>query len=347
VHIERVKELLEVVRVDAPVTQRDYRRKGTGIIPTTKRTERRQQHSKTTKRAECGLQFGNNLANVGPLRIQGSTKIIKKIIETGTKLHAEALIQWDKIRNVFYFIWIDDVPVKPDPDPIFARKRVVALDPGSRPFQQYYSPTSGDCGENLKGFGDVLLRRRKRMDRLRARIQRRTKNPQHYGRKQTTWRNRNLKRQRTTKVLKAKLAREQQRLSGYVEAAHYNTAHFLLKNHDIIIAPALQTGWLTQHKGRKNAKLSRALYMWAHRRFRQRLAYAAIQYEGRYVYECAEPGTSKTCTACGAWNGSLLLRDKVYACAQCGLRIDRQLAGARNNFFAAFGMAVEMGWSGE
>ena len=300
-------------------------------------------------RAECQLIFGNNLKKVGALRVQGKSKIIQKIIDTGVKLHAAAKIQWDKTRNALYFIWIDDMIVPPDPDPTFQHKRIVSLDPGSAPFQQWYSPTSGEFGELLSGTSEVLKKKYYyRLDKLRKRVQQRIKAPQTFvtqRRRTFTWRKRNLKRQRTTKQLRRKLAREQQRLSSYMASAHYDAANFLLKGHDIIIAPVLQTGWMMQKRNRKTgSKLSRNLHTWAHRLFRQRLAYAAARYPGRFVFECAEPGTSKTCTHCGAWKESLRLGDKVYSCSHCGISVDRQLAGARNNFFAAYGMAVGLGW---
>ena len=324
VHIERGKVLLEVVPVQ--------------VMTNGKRC------------AECGLRFGNNFEKVGALRIQGKSKIIKKIVKAGANLHAAAMIRWDKIRNAFYFIWIDDMEIPSDPDPAFENKTIVSLDPGSAPFQQWYSPTSGEFGELLSGTSEVLKRRRWNIDKLRKRVQRRVKAPQTLvtkRRKTFTRRKRTLKRQRTTKQLKQKLAREQQRVSSYMEAAHYDAAHFLLKHHDIVIAPVLQTGWMMQKKNRKTGpKLSRTLHMWAHRLFRQRLAYTAARYPGRFVFECAEPGTSKTCTNCGAWKDSLRLGDKVYSCSHCRISVDRQIAGARNNFFAAYGMAVGLGWDG-
>ena len=65
-----------------------------------------------------------------------------------------------------------------------------------------------------------------------------------------------------------------------------------------------------------------------------------------HVYETTEPGTSKTCTHCGFWHANLRLGDKVYDCPRCHIQVDRQLAGARNNFFAAYGLAVGRGWDG-
>ena len=62
------------------------------------------------------------------------------------------------------------------------------------------------------------------------------------------------------------------------------------------------------------------------------------------MYETTEPGTSKTCTHCGTWKSSLRLGDKTYECERCNIAVDRQLAGARNNFLAAYGMASGMLW---
>jgi transposase len=307
--------------------------------------------SASKRRAECGLAFGNNLQQHGMIRIQGKRNVIDMVVSTGTKLHAAAKIQWDKQANAFYFIWVRDQVVSPDPDPTFQKKRIVALDPGSAPFQQWYSPTSGECGELLSGAREDLKARCLKIDKIRQRIDRRKKHPengqpkrfQRYSKKKQK-----NKRQRTTRVLWQKLRRESKRLSRNVEAAHYDAANFLLERHEIIIAPVLQTVRLTEKTSKVcfGSKLARALYTWGHRLFRQRLAYAAVRYPGRYVFECCEPGTSKTCTNCGAWKHNLRLGDKVYNCSHCKTSVDRQLAGARNNFFAAYGMAIGMGWDG-
>jgi len=325
IHVERDRVLLRVVPIHSP--------------------------SASKRRAECGLVFGNNLQKHGMIRIQGKRKVIDMVVSTGKNLQAAAKIQWDKQIDAFYFIWVHDQLVPPDPDPTFQTKSVVALDPGSAPFQQWYSPTSGEYGELLSGAREGLKDKCLKIDKLRQRISHRKKNLDIYQPKRFQYypkKKRDNKRQRTTRTLWHKLRRDCKRLSRNVAAAHYDAANFLLERHDIVIAPVLQTGRLTEKgkRGQFGSKLARALYTWGHRLFRQRLAYAAARYPGRYVYECCEPGTSKTCTNCGAWNKDLRLGDKVYNCSSCGLHIDRQLAGARNNFFAAYGMAIGRGWDG-
>jgi transposase len=325
IHVENQKALLEVISVKS--------------------------QSKSKRRAECALRFGNNLEKHGPIRIQGKDKLIAKVVTTGIKLHADAMIQWDQRLGAFYFIWVEELPVAPDPDPLFSNKRIVALDPGSAPFQQWYSPTSGEFGVLLSDAREGLRDRCLKIDKLRRRLDIRKKHPADCGTKKGKHypkRKKKRKRQRTARYLRKKLRRECKRLSGNMQAAHYDAANFLLENHDIVISPILNTGRLMERskRGFIGSKLARALYTWSHRLFRQRLAFAAARYPGRHVYECCEPGTSKTCTNCGAWKQDLRLGDKVYHCSRCGIYVDRQLAGARNNFFAAYGMARRVGWDG-
>ena len=303
------------------------------------------------RRAECLLRFGNTLGVHGPIRIQGRQKTINAVVQAGPNLQAAARIQWNKHADAFYFIWCFELPALADPDPAFERKTVVALDPGCTPFQKWYSPTSGEHGELLADARPELKQRCLEIDRLRGRIDRRLGNPQRCTTTRRMQRSSNSirrrKRQRLTRSLRKKLRRECRRLSGHVESAHYDAVNFLLRRHELVIAPILATVRLTDKNTRCfGSKLARTMYTWSHYLFRRRLAFAAARYPGRYVFECVEPGTSKTCTHCGLWNPNLKLYDKVCRCSRCGVIVDRQLTGARNNFFAAYGMAVGVGWDG-
>ena len=351
--VERTKVLLEVIPVKVP----DWVRKrknheefvlASGIVSA---TPIRPERAWMKRRAECLLRFGNNLGDQGPIRIQGKKKTIDMVVKSGKDLHAAARIQWNKSANAFYFIWAYELPVLQDPDPTFENKSVVSLDPGVNPFQEWYSPTSGRYGVLLSDEGPNLKQRGLDNDKIRKRIDRRLKNPQKYTtlklQKDSSNGKCKRKRQRLTRSLRKKYRRECLRLSRYVESAHYDSANFLLRQHDIVIAPILHTDRLVDKSTRcYGSKMARIMYAWSHRLFRQRLAFAAARYPGRHVFECIEPGTSKTCTNCGWWNYKLKLGDKVCKCPRCGIIVDRQLAGARNNFFAAYGMAAGIGWDG-
>ena len=304
------------------------------------------------KRAECLAFFGNNLSHVGGIRLQDSEDVIANILAEGNRLHEDAKILWDKRTGSYHFIYLYVIPRLQDPDPEFESKRIVATDPGCTPFQEWYSPTSGNYGELLVGARAVLRSKCLKLDALQSRIDRRRNSPASW---KVTWkrsresslRQQRVQRYRSGKRITRKLARDRRRLHHWIEAAHYDAAKFLLKSHDIIIQPVLQIRKLAAKTSSLfNNKMARAMYTWSHYRFRQRLKSAAARYPGRHVYETSEPGTSKTCTHCGFWKADLKLGDKRYDCPRCGVQVDRQLAGARNNFFAAYGMAVGMGWDG-
>jgi transposase len=303
-------------------------------------------------RSECLAFLGSNFSNVGGIRLQDSNRIITKMVAEGNRLHENAKIHWDKRTGAFHFIYLYTIPRLPDPDPTFAAKRIVSMDPGCAPFQEWYSPTSGEFGQLLHDARPTLKAKCLALDALQGRIDRRVNQPRMGI--ITEWRaftsDRHHQRRQhyhTTRRLRHKLARDRRRVHGWVEGAHYDAANFLLREHDVIVQPVLAVRRLTERTQRIfGSKTARAMYTWSHYLFRQRLKSAADRYAGRRVYETTEPGTSKTCTHCGFWKANLLLSDKIFDCPRCNIAVDRQLAGARNNFLAAYGLAIGVGWDG-
>ena len=292
-------------------------------------------------KAECLAFFGNNLKGVGGIRLRDSERAIARIVAEGNRLSETAKIRWDKRTRSFHFIFTYVQPRLEDPDAEFADKRIVATDPGGRVFHTWYSPTSGQYGELLSGAGAELESRCIALDALHSRVERRTRGPapETYGR---------TKRQRycTTRRLQRKLARMRRNLVGWMESAHYDAANFLLRSFDLIIEPKLGVSELVQRQNRVISSPSvRKMLTWSHYKFRERLISASSRYAGRHVIESTEPGTSKTCTNCGFWKADLG-DAKTYVCDRCHIRVDRDVAGARNNFFSEYGRAVGVGWDG-
>lgn len=60
----------------------------------------------------------------------------------------------------------------------------------------------------------------------------------------------------------------------------------------------------------------------------QKLRYEAYKRK-RNLYIVTEEFTSKTCTSCGSIKNNLG-SNKLFECANCGLKIDRDINGARN-----------------
>ena len=305
-------------------------------------------------RAECLAFLGCNFKGKGGIRLQDKQHVIAKLLAEGDRLKEDAKIQHDARTNAYYFIWTFEAPKLADPDPDFASKRIASLDSGVEPFNAFYSPTSGAYGQLLHGFRDKLEPRILKLDSLQSRIDKRyiwervsetgkitnkKMAPPPSNRTQTQWR-------RTTHALEKKLARERRRHVGWTQAHHYDAANFLLRDHDVIVNPKLQTQRLSMRRGRKlRTKTARAMLTMSHYMFDQRLQWASDRYAGRHIVDSVgEPGTSKTCGNCGKWKPDLTLGDKAYCCGRCGVHIHRDTAnGARNNFFAALGKAMGVG----
>ena len=293
------------------------------------------------RKPECLAFLGGNLATTGGIRLRDSQRVIDRLLSDGDRLMFTSLIQWDKRTNTFFFLYVFELPKLEDPDPTFAHKRVVSTDPGSNPFQHWYSPTSGRHGELLSGKsgGPQLV---KRLNSIRARereLKMRSERPKRCIRSRK-WCQR-------TRRLQRKLAQIRVCQHNWMRCAHYDAANFLLRHYHIVIQPWLKVAGMVRYgEGGLSAAGKRKMTGWSHHKFRVRLLSASARYKGRHVIVSEEPGTSKTCTQCGYWNADLALGDKVYDCPQCGVCVDRQLAGARNNFFAAYGCAKRMWWDG-
>ena len=341
---------LRFTTTETLVIEKDQVTKSKSGVCTRKRFEAINDMPTRPRRSECLLNLGNNLELVGGIRLQDSSKVIALLLEEKTRLKENAKILWNKRLGKFYFIYAYEQPKLEDPDPMFEQKRIVAMDPGLAPFQEWYSPTSGEYGVLLDGGKAEKYKRCKAIDALQSRLDRRKQGPvvtSQRRRECCSWQKQKKCYARTTRRLKKRFQRICAGLRNWMENGHYAAANFLLQRHDVIIQPILKVKELTDTGKRNfNSKGARAMYTWGHYKFRQRLKSATSRYPGRHVYETTEPGTSKTCTHCGFWNAGLNLGDKVFDCPRCHIQVDRQLAGARNNFFAAYGMAIGRGWDG-
>ena len=281
------------------------------------------------------------------IRLQDKPHVIARLLAEGRAGDGMGVvngckIHWDKRADSFHLLYTYELPPLADPDPWFETKRIAATDPGVREFMTWYAPATGNHGELFKGGQDEIVERCTRIDRLASQLAVRG---QHYG-TATPHRTRQQRRRRFRQIRRT-CARERCRLHDYVAQGHYAAANHLLRQHDLVIAPKLATSRMVPRDGRVfGSKVARAMLTWSHGLFTQRLHSAAYRHAGRYVLsDTGEPGTSKTCGDCGHWHAQLG-GDKTYRCSRCGTVISRDLNGARNNFFAAFGSAVGVGWDG-
>jgi transposase len=338
-------------------------------------------------RSECAVFFGNNLSGLGAsywdeetpderterlargraegrqirartpqwrtrkgadgIRLQDKPHVIARLLAEGREGDGNGVVNgckvhWDKRTDAFHLLYTYELPPLDDPDPTFVTKRIAATDPGVRAFATWYAPATGAHGELFKGGEAQIQKRCARIDALTSQMVRRGRN---YA---TTAPNRTRRQRRGRfRRLKRTLARERCRLHDYVTAGHYAAANHLLRHHELVIAPRLETASMVPKGGRVfGSKTARAMLTWSHGLFTQRLHCAAYRHAGRHVLsDTGEPGTSKTCGDCGHWHAQLGATKK-FRCVTCGTCVGRDLNGARNNFFAAFGAASGMGWDG-
>jgi putative transposase len=213
------------------------------------------------------------------------------------------------------------VPVPAERPPVAkpeAERTVVALDPGVRSFQYYYSPeVHGGYTEGAAGFGRIFSHCQQLDETVALKAQRPT--------------TRFLQRTYT-----AQCWRLRQRIRNLVDEAHKKVALDLTRRFDTVLIPDFKTKQMAQRRGREDglprtirSKTARSMLTWAHYRFRTFLTHKALE-RGKEVVVVTEEYTSKTCGACGHMNAKF--SSKVFKCAACGIEMDRDANGARNIF---------------
>lgn len=192
-----------------------------------------------------------------------------------------------------------------------------ALDPGVRTFMTLYSPQ----GKVVKfGHNDNirLLRLCKHLDRL---ISKRDKE----------------KGRRKRRMKKAE-QRLRYRIKNLVNDVHWKVINYLLLNFNNIVIPPFQVKEMTKKTQRVlSKKTTRCMYNWSHFLFRQRLIEKAKQHNVT-VFVRTEEYTTKTCTLCGHHNN--VKNKKVVCCSKCCIKVDRDIAGARNIFLKNVSMLM-------
>ena len=263
--------------------------------------------------------------------------LVDKLITDG-KLTEDGKIIWDKRTDSWHLIVLVDKEVKKKVEGEDGRK-VVSLDPGVRHFNTFYSP-DGTHGELLVGCTKVAMSMCKKMDKICSEmdwIQNKHKidlQNQKEGFASDQKASSYASHRRTMSHLRNRFHVISAQLRNWRTNAHYDAINFLLARYDFILIPEFQTKRMAARAERNiSSETVRRMFTMSHYMFRSRLAMKAELDENKVVRVIGEPGTSKTCGNCGFWN-SLLGGSKTYECPQCGIVLDRDVNGARNNMIA-------------
>jgi putative transposase len=184
--------------------------------------------------------------------------------------------------------------------------RVVALDPGVRTFQTFYSEfVAGQIGyddfgriQRLCFYLDDLI---SRTTKAKSRAKRRTQAAQ---------------------------ARMRKKIKNLIKEIHFKTARFLVDTFDVILLPTFETSHMAGKKNRKlRSKTVRAMLTWSHYQFKVRLKNKALEF-GKKVIDVCEAYTSKTVS----WTGEVKKVGGSRVIEAGGIKMDRDLNGARGIF---------------
>jgi len=187
----------------------------------------------------------------------------------------------------------------------------VALDPGVRTFLTAYSPAFGTAYKIGDGDINRICRLCLHLDGL-------------YSRRAKAVHAKRYK-------LKRAIVRLTLRIRHLVDDVHWKAIDFLTDNFSNIVVPPFEVSGMVKKGQRKiNKKCVRSMITWRHFGFRQRLLSVASA-KGVNVHVMGEEYTTKTCTLCFRMNDRVG-GAKVFRCPHCNVRVDRDLAGARNIF---------------
>ena len=119
------------------------------------------------------------------------------------------------------------------------------------------------------------------------------------------------------------------RIRHLVDELHKKLATWLCQNYAAVLIPEFGVQQMVQKGKRKiGKKTSKAMLLWSHYRFRQRLLHKSREYNCKMIV-CNEAYTSKTCGLCGVLHEALGGR-KTFCCPSCKGVLDRDANGARN-----------------
>jgi len=188
------------------------------------------------------------------------------------------------------------------------RNPIVALDPGVRTFQTIYEPAHVfKVGQ--KDFARIY-RLCYQLDELYSKRKRCSTNKYNIKLKRLKW-----------------------KIKDLITEIHHKLALFLVRNFDTILLPSFETSNMVT---KLCSKVSRSMLGWSHFAFKTFLKFKAKEYSSN-VIDVNEAYTTKTCGNCGRINS--VGSKEIFSC-KCGIKIDRDLNGARNIFLKNISLAL-------
>lgn len=210
-------------------------------------------------------------------------------------------------KNRYYMCF----PLKKETSNVQTEFKSVALDPGVRTFQTFYSE-EGVVGKLGDGASLHIKKLYIKEDKLKSVVA--------LGK--------NIKK-KTRYNIKKRCFLLRTKVKNTVIDLHRKCCSWLTSNFKHIFLPAFNVSQMVSKQERKIGKpTTRAMLALSHFKFRTLLLHMS-KMKGCKVDICSEAFTSKTCGCCGFIKKDLG-GNKIFKCSKCSSEIDRDYNGARN-----------------
>ncbi len=231
----------------------------------------------------------------------------------------DSSITYNQRTNDFYLnINFEDTKL-PDKD-ILKNKKVCSIDPGIKQFLVVYSQNTIDkIGIDVrdkieKVCRDIDIIVSKKDTKVIKMINKKKKEVFKY----------NYEKRRNLRKAYHRKIKYLESLKGEL---HNKSIKFLCDNFGKIIIPPFETQQMVSNN-KIDSRTSRSLMNMSYYKFLTKLKNRCIEYDIEIIVR-PEYYTSKTCTRCGNIKHNLK-NDDMYNCKYCGLKIERDINGARN-----------------
>ncbi len=257
------------------------------------------------------------LPTLGTIHTLESTRKLTRRIQAGT---ARILAATVSHRGGRWFVSFT-VEVHRNIHPIRAPHRIVGVDVGVKTLYTVSDSTGTDTftvanARNTTRSEQLLRRAQRKLSRKCApnrATRQHASNRYRRGQKRVTRIHRDMSNRRSDLIA--------------------NTTTALAKNHDVIVIESLNVAGMIRNKN-----LAKAISDAAFSEFARQLAYKTQWYGSTLITADRWFPSSKTCSECGAVKTKLSLSEREYACATCGMVLDRDVNAARN--LAQYGQRI-------
>ncbi|MCJ8279591.1 MAG: transposase, partial [Rivularia sp. ALOHA_DT_140] len=125
--------------------------------------------------------------------------------------------------------------------------------------------------------------------------------------------------------IKIKLQRMYRRIAFSRKDLLHKITYYICKNHASIVIEDLNVSGMLS-----NGNLALSISECGFYEFKRQLEYKSKKFNCQLIIADRWYASSKICSTCGHKHETLTLKDRVYECSNCGLKIDRDLNAALN-----------------